>query len=544
MAAPSKKYAKKKATIKAPPSAAKKPATDDFHAADCAAFYELFGVGNNQPAPSNLHIVQLIVQHRMLSELMANQQPVSAAIPPKHKSGAEAFPTAPSKRVVREVTPATPWQPAPSRPAVRELNVNATPWQSASSKLTVMELNGNATPWQPAQSKPAVIELNANATPWQPAPSKPAHGDHHSNSVAAPASSKPAVKDLNGNATPWHPAPSKPTHGDHSSDSVAAPAPFNPAVKDLIGNATPWQLVPSKPAHGNHPSDSVAAPAPSKPAVMDTVWQPARQPARPPARPTVMETTPATAWKPARQTQQPARQPARQPAPASKRVMKLDDNNIPGQPVPSRPAVMETTPATVCQPAPSKQAVKQWNDRLGKRVIKNIHRFHQCEQDWARYAKSSRTRNHLHEDVGTIQHPAAKFLEHLRTNGVPIRMMDENWTSEMLAERAQRGSHQSTKAYVDFVREEMADFDEKSFWTILPLATIQHIPNLRLSPLGCVPQRDRRPRLINDLSFYEINKNTVCMAPPDAMQFGRALERVLHKINMPIPGMDRYTSAR
>jgi hypothetical protein len=210
--------------------------------------------------------------------------------------------------------------------------------------------------------------------------------------------------------------------------------------------------------------------------------------------------------------------------------MKLDDNNIPGQPVPSRPAVMETTPATVCQPAPSKQAVKQWNDRLGKRVIKNIHRFHQCEQDWARYAKSSRTRNHLHEDVGTIQHPAAKFLEHLRTNGVPIRMMDENWTSEMLAERAQRGSHQSTKAYVDFVREEMADFDEKSFWTILPLATIQHIPNLRLSPLGCVPQRDRRPRLINDLSFYEINKNTVCMAPPDAMQFGRALERVLHKI--------------
>jgi hypothetical protein len=109
-------------------------------------------------------------------------------------------------------------------------------------------------------------------------------------------------------------------------------------------------------------------------------------------------------------------------------------------------------------------------------------------------------------------------------------MMDDSWTSEMLVERAARGSHQSTKAYIDFVREEMADFDDKSFWTVLPLQLAKEIPNLRLSPLGCVPQHDRRPRLINDLSFYAINQHTVCMAPPDAMQFGRALERVLHKI--------------
>jgi hypothetical protein len=429
MAAPSKKYAKKKATIKASPSAEKKPATDDFHAADCAALYELFGVGNNQPAPSNLRIVQLIVQHRMLSELVANQQlATAAATPPKHKSGAEAFPTAPSKRVVREVPPATPWQPAPSQPAVRELNGNATPWLPASSKSTVMELNGNATPWQPAQSKPAVIELNANATPWQSAPSTLANGDHHSDSVAAPAPSKPVAMDLNGNATPWQPAPSKPAHGDY-------------------------------------PSDSVAAPAPSKPAVMDI--------------------TPDTAW----------------------------------QPAPVKPAAMGLN----------------GNDRLGKRVNENSRVFRSCNQDWAQYVKSVRTRSHLHEDVGTVDHPAAKFLDHLRRDGVPIRMMDDNWTSEMLDERAARGSHQSTKAYTDFVREEMADFDEKSFWTVLPLDIAKQIPNLRLSPLGCVPQRDRRPRLINDLSFYAINQQTICMAPPDAMQFGRALERVLHKIKYADP---------
>jgi hypothetical protein len=98
-----------------------------------------------------------------------------------------------------------------------------------------------------------------------------------------------------------------------------------------------------------------------------------------------------------------------------------------------------------------------------------------------------------------------------------------------LQDRAVRGPHQSTKAHVDFVRDEMADFNDKSFWTVLPLEAVQHLPNLLLSPLGCVPQRDRRPRLINDLTFYEINKQTIRLAPSEVMQFGKALERVLHK---------------
>jgi hypothetical protein len=81
----------------------------------------------------------------------------------------------------------------------------------------------------------------------------------------------------------------------------------------------------------------------------------------------------------------------------------------------------------------------------------------------------------------------------------------------------------------------MADFDAKSFWTVLPLEAVKHLPNLRISPLGCVPQRDRRPRLINDLTFYGINENTIRLAPTEAMQFGRALERVLHKIQRADP---------
>ena len=57
-------------------------------------------------------------------------------------------------------------------------------------------------------------------------------------------------------------------------------------------------------------------------------------------------------------------------------------------------------------------------------------------------------------------------------------------------------------------------------------------PNLRVSPLGVVPQRDRRPRLIVDYSFSGLlNAETLSWAPRDeSMQFGRALQMIFTKI--------------
>ena len=52
----------------------------------------------------------------------------------------------------------------------------------------------------------------------------------------------------------------------------------------------------------------------------------------------------------------------------------------------------------------------------------------------------------------------------------------------------------------------------------------------RISPLGVVPQRDRRPRLIVDYSFSNFNEETVPLAPIEFMQFGRALQRIMAKI--------------
>ena len=65
---------------------------------------------------------------------------------------------------------------------------------------------------------------------------------------------------------------------------------------------------------------------------------------------------------------------------------------------------------------------------------------------------------------------------------------------------------------------------------MLPYEVVQAWTDLRLSPLGVVPRRDRRPRLIVDYSFSALNEDTVQLAPKEAMQFGRALERVLTTI--------------
>jgi hypothetical protein len=52
----------------------------------------------------------------------------------------------------------------------------------------------------------------------------------------------------------------------------------------------------------------------------------------------------------------------------------------------------------------------------------------------------------------------------------------------------------------------MADMVEKGFWAVVPYTQVRHLPNLRLSPIGVVPQRDRRPRTIVDYTFSDVNE--------------------------------------
>ena len=146
-------------------------------------------------------------------------------------------------------------------------------------------------------------------------------------------------------------------------------------------------------------------------------------------------------------------------------------------------------------------------------------------------------------DWGPLQqarnHPASRLLRHYKRHGAPVTLADAPWSQAELEASIQRGPHRSAYEYMEFLREDMADYVDKGMWIVLPYEDVRHTPGLRLSPIGVVPQRARRPRPIVDYTFYGTNDATQPNAPMEAMQFGRALDRLLRKILLANPARGR-----
>lgn len=173
------------------------------------------------------------------------------------------------------------------------------------------------------------------------------------------------------------------------------------------------------------------------------------------------------------------------------------DNNI------STP-IIATTPSPSSLVEPVRSVTRIANDPLGKLVKASVKAFRDTGT-WEEFVATQRGSPDLAGNVGLLKHPAASLLKHLRGRGVPIPMTTPPWTKERLAAALARGPHKSAKEYAEFVCEEFVDFINKKFWTVLPYNEVRDLDNLRLSPLGVVPQRERRPRLIVDLSFHAVN---------------------------------------
>jgi hypothetical protein len=88
---------------------------------------------------------------------------------------------------------------------------------------------------------------------------------------------------------------------------------------------------------------------------------------------------------------------------------------------------------------------------------------------------------------------------------MPVITSTAGWSDTDFDARLQRGSHTST------THEKVSGrcFRMKLFANVV----VSRVSNISAAfacpPLGCVPQRDRRPRLIVDLSFYGVNADTV-----------------------------------
>jgi hypothetical protein len=169
------------------------------------------------------------------------------------------------------------------------------------------------------------------------------------------------------------------------------------------------------------------------------------------------------------------------------------------------------------------------NDSLGKHVVSAVQLLH-ASPSWDSFVQAYRGPSLLSAAVRHVPHPAAPLLHNIRSEGVPVTMSGDKWSPAKIRDMARRGPHKSAKDHAAFVREEMASFAEQGFWVVLPLHEVEDRELLRLSPLGVVPQRDRRPRIINDLTFSGVNDETVRNGPAAAMQFGHALGRLLYQI--------------
>jgi len=177
------------------------------------------------------------------------------------------------------------------------------------------------------------------------------------------------------------------------------------------------------------------------------------------------------------------------------------------------------------------------NDELGKIIAEQSDAFDR--QDWDDFIHETRQRGDLLPTPQVTQgHPAGNLISHLAKLGTPAIMSTAPWGESELEHRLKRGSHKSCDEHLDFLRGEMLEFVRKRFWVLLPYRLIRkklrrkirEMHDFRVSPLGIVPQRDRRPRLIVDYSYYEVNQDTLQLGPKDSMQFGRTLERILYQV--------------
>ena len=169
------------------------------------------------------------------------------------------------------------------------------------------------------------------------------------------------------------------------------------------------------------------------------------------------------------------------------------------------------------------------SDTLGKLVISARQRL-ASSTSFEEFIRNYQGPSDFHQEVSSIKHPAALLLDNYRLNGVPLETPSEPWSLKQKREALLRGAHKSLYEYQEFVRGEFVDFINKKFWVVLPAQDIIHLKELRLSPLGVVPQNERRPRLICDYTYFDVNADITSSAHPEAMQFGHALRRVLGKL--------------
>ena len=125
-------------------------------------------------------------------------------------------------------------------------------------------------------------------------------------------------------------------------------------------------------------------------------------------------------------------------------------------------------------------------DALGKLVAEHVQLL--AAKGFDGTVRELRRRGDLEITDTAAWHPASPLLKRLAKTGAPAVMSTKPWSRRTIEKRIRRGSHQSCRAHLDFLREEMLEFVRKGFWLLLPYRLVKKMKQLRVSPLGVIPQ--------------------------------------------------------
>lgn len=168
------------------------------------------------------------------------------------------------------------------------------------------------------------------------------------------------------------------------------------------------------------------------------------------------------------------------------------------------------------------------SDELGT-LVNDLSRQYMSSTSWESFIEEFRGSTLLQDDLDLLPHPAGLYLQGLSKAGSPAKSTSPPWDLETKRLCLRRGAHKTANEHKGFIREEMVTNIRSKYWIVLPYHLIEHLEELRLSPLGIKEERDRRPRLVVDHTFHGVNQATAPLSPEEAMQYGATLHRILFR---------------
>jgi hypothetical protein len=168
------------------------------------------------------------------------------------------------------------------------------------------------------------------------------------------------------------------------------------------------------------------------------------------------------------------------------------------------------------------------------------------EEEWRKLpmneaqGKQDGRRSLLQPQRRAAGHPFFPTLHKWATKGVPVDC-GPAWSWDTIEAAVARGPHRSAMdaESITLVHEDIQYQVDAGFCTIFTWAEIQNIrpENLKISPIAVVPQRDRRGRIILDLSFPVYPQDRKDKKPLQAgvnettAEIGQVFRRLLSLIN-------------